>query len=218
LSQQLGLSPDRLAHWQNIIEKMYIPFDAERAIHIQFDGFFDMEYIPVSHYEPRAISVMSILGHARTIQTQVIKQADIVMLMALLGDAVGPRDVLLNNWNTYYPRCDHGSSLSPALHTWVAARLGLTDVATELFEHAAGIDLNDNKGNINHGIHGAASGGLWQAVVLGFCGLHLTADGPALDPCLPDHWQQVSFNVYYRGQKYHFDVPNPSMVVASPPS
>lgn len=215
LTAQLDLNPQRLEHWQTVINKMYIPFDDQRRIHVQFDGFFDLEYIPVPHYEPRTAAVMSILGHARTIQTQVIKQADVVMLMALLGDVVGPRDVLLNNWNTYYPRCDHGSSLSPAVHSWVAARLGLTETAAELFAHAAGIDLNDNKGNVAQGVHGAACGGLLQALILGFCGLHLTADGPAVDPTLPAHWRQVSFNGYYRGQKYHFDVLNPSMV-ASP--
>lgn len=212
LTDQLALTAERLDHWRDIINKMYIPFDAQRRIHVEFDGFFDLEYIPVPHYEPRTMSVMSILGHARTIQTQVIKQADVVMLMALLGDALGPRDVLLNNWNTYYPRCDHGSSLSPAVHTWVAARLGLKDVAAEMFEHAAGIDLNDNKGNVNHGIHGAACGGLWQAVTLGFCGLHLTEDGPAVKPDLPAHWRSVSFNVYYRGEKRRFVVKNPVKV------
>lgn len=209
LIEQLDLNNDRLAHWNDIITKLYIPFDDERQIHIQFDGFFDMEFIPVPQYQPRTVSVMDILSHKRTIQTQVIKQADVVMLMALLGDAIGSREVMLNNWNAYYPRCDHGSSLSPAVHAWVAARLGISATANELFEHAAGIDLKDNKGNVNHGIHAAACGGLWQAVTRGFCGLHLTEDGPAVQPALPDHWRKVSFNAYYRGQKYHFEVTNP---------
>lgn len=210
LVEQLDLNNGRLAHWRDVIEKMYIPFDHERQIHVQFDGFFDMEFIPVPQYTPRTVSVMDILSHARTIETQVIKQADVVMLMALLGDAVGPREVMLNNWNTYYPRCDHGSSLSPALHAWVAARLGINDTAYELFEQAAGIDLKDNKGNVNHGIHAASCGGMWQAVTRGFCGLHLTENGPAINPSLPAHWRKVSFNVYYRGQKHHFEVTNPA--------
>lgn len=61
-----------------------------QQIHIQFPGFFDMEYIPVPHYEPRTASVQAILGHQRSIQSQVIKQADVVMLMALLGEDLGP--------------------------------------------------------------------------------------------------------------------------------
>lgn len=209
----LDLNPQRLAHWRDIIDKMFIPFDPERQIHIQFPGFFDLEYVPVQQYQPRTVSVQAILGHARSIQTQVIKQADVVMLMALLGDEVGSREVMLNNFNTYYPRTDHGSSLSPAIHAWVAARLGLDDIAYEMFEHAGAIDLKDNKGNVRDGIHGAASGGLWQALIFGFCGLHIDAQGElAIAPNLPEHWKQVSFTVYYRGEKRSFTIPTPVSV------
>ncbi len=215
LIHELKLTPERLDHWRDIIEKMFIPFDLERQIHVQFPGFFEMEYIPVPHYQPRTSSVQAILGHTRTIQSQVIKQADVVMLMALLGDTLAPREVLLNNWNTYYPRTDHGSSLSPSVHAWVAARLGLGDLAYELFEHAAGIDLDDNKGNVKDGIHGAASGGLYQALVFGLCGLHINEAGElALEPRLPEHWKQVSFTVYYRGEKRRLTVTNP--VIGTP--
>jgi trehalose/maltose hydrolase-like predicted phosphorylase len=211
LIKQLDLNPTRLAHWQDVINRMYIPFDEQKQLHVQFDGFFDLEYIPVPKYEPRVGGVWPMLGHHRALNSQVIKQADIVMMMALLGDQVGSREVMLNNWNTYYPRTDHGSSLSPAMHAWVAARLGLLDDAFHMFEHACWIDLKDNKGNVRDGIHAAACGGLWQAVVFGFCGLHLTETGDVkIDPKLPSHWKHVSFSVYYRGKKHTFNVSNPA--------
>jgi kojibiose phosphorylase len=219
LTQSLDLTPERLAKWRDIIEKMYIPFDGTQEIHVQFPGFFDMEFIPVPDYEPRTTSVQAILGHARSTQTQVIKQADVVMMMALLGETIGApdganvRQVMLNNWNTYYPRTDHGSSLSPAVHAWVAARLGLRDEAYKLFYHAAHIDLHDNKGNVKDGIHAAACGGVWQAVIFGFCGLHIDDQAELkLHPSLPDHWRQVTFKVYYRGEKREFTVKNPVLV------
>lgn len=208
LRQNLDLSESRLAKWLDIIQRMYIPFDESKQIHVQFDGFFDLEYIPVLKYEPRVGGIWGFLGHERALQSQVIKQADVVMLMALLGDVVGSREIMLNNWNTYYQRCDHGSSLSQAMHTWVAARLGLEKEANKLFQEASAIDLEDNKGNVADGIHGAASGGLWQAVVFGFCGLHLTENGPAIAPELPSHWRSVKFNVVYRGQKIAFTAEN----------
>jgi kojibiose phosphorylase len=205
----LDLTPERLVHWRDIIEKMFIPFDTEKQIHVQFPGFFDLEFVPVLDYEPRTSSVQGILSHERTLKTQVIKQADVVMLMALLGHELGSNEVMLNNWNTYYPRTDHGSSLSPAVHARVAARLGLDDLAHHLFDHAAGIDLNDNKGNVRDGIHAAACGGLWQALVFGFCGLHIDQDGALkVAPRLPEHWKKVSFSVYYRGEKRQFSVEN----------
>ncbi len=211
LSAALDLSPSRLAAWRDIIENMHIPFDDEKQIHVQFDGFFDLEYIPVSKYQPRIGGIWGLLGHERILQSQVIKQADVVMLMALLGDEAGSAEVMRNNFNTYYQRTDHGSSLSPAIHAWVAARLGLADIAYEMFERAAAIDLEDNQGNVADGIHAASCGGLWQAIVFGFCGLHIGQGGPAVDPKLPKHWRRVSFSVTYRGKAHHFDVVNPAV-------
>ncbi len=77
LERALDLTPARLDHWRDIIANMYLPFDAERQIHIQFPGFFEMEYIPVPEYEPRAVSVQGIVGYKRSVQSQVIKQADV---------------------------------------------------------------------------------------------------------------------------------------------
>ena len=211
LRNALDLSESRLDTWRDIIDKMHIPFDEERGVHEQFDGFFDLEYIPVQKYQPRVGGIWGLLGHERVLRSQVIKQADVVMLMALLGREVGSSEVMLNNFNTYYQRTDHGSSLSPAIHAWVAARLDLADIAYEMFERAAAIDLEDRQGNVADGIHAASCGGLWQALFFGFCGLHLTDDGPAVDPKLPAHWRRVSFSVTYRGKAHQFDVVNPAV-------
>ena len=185
LIDALDLSEARLDQWRDIIDRMHIPFADERGVHEQFDGFFALEYIPDSQCQPRVGGIWGFLGHERILRSQVIKQADVVMLMALLGGEVGARDVMLNIFNTYYPRTDHGSSLSPAIHAWVAARLGPADIAWEVFERAAAIDQEDWQGNAADGIPAASCGGLWQAVVFGFCGLQLTEAGPALDPKLP---------------------------------
>jgi len=224
LIASLGLTAERFHHWRDVIANLFIPFDHDRMIHVQFPGFFDMEYIPVQKYHPRVTSVQAILGHSRSIQTQVIKQADVVALMALLGENIGVPDrrqkmgqvadadvgrVMKNNWDTYFPRCDHGSSLSPAMHAWVAARLGLNDEAYDQFHHAAHIDLLDNKGNVRDGIHAAACGGVWQAAVFGFAGLHLNEAGePALAPNLPAHWRRLAFTVFFKGEKRRFAVSN----------
>lgn len=202
LGRKLSIDQAALDRWQDVIDRIYIPFDAERRIHIQYDSFFDLKPVDVLAYQPRVASLQSVFGYEATRHLRIIKQADVVMLMALLGAQVGDRDVRLNNWETYYPLCDHGSSLSPAVHAWVAARLGKLDLARELFEHAAEIDLRDNKGNSRDGIHGAACGGLWQALAFGFAGLHLTADGPAVDPHLPAGWNRLQFPVRYRGERY----------------
>ena len=202
LAGALALDDAALEHWQHVIDYLYIPFDPERQIHIQYDNFFDLKPVDVLAFEPRVASLQTVFGYEALQKLRIIKQADVVMMMALLGQQVGGPAVLRNNWDTYYPMCDHGSSLSPAVHAWVAARLGLIDLAHDLFGHAASIDLHDNKGNARDGIHGASCGGVWQAVAFGFAGLHLTPDGPALDPHLPPGWDRLRFSVRYHGERY----------------
>ena len=202
LAGALTLDAAAFERWQHVIDHLYIPFDSARQIHIQYDDFFDLEPVDVLAFEPRVASLQTVFGFEAVQHLRIIKQADVVMMMALLGEQVGSPAVLGNNWDTYYPVCDHGSSLSPAVHAWVAARLGLIDLAHGFFEHAASIDLRDNKGNARDGIHGASCGGLWQAMAFGLAGLHLTADGFALDPHLPPGWERLRFSVRYHGERY----------------
>ncbi len=201
LTQQLDLSAARVAHWRDIAAKMYVPRHAELNVYEQFDGFFEMDAIDVSAYEPRVKNMDVILGHARTQHTQVLKQADVVMMMALLGDRIGSREERLRNWRVYMPRTAHDSSLSASIHAWEAARLGLTDEAYAFFMRSAGLDLENNKGNVRDGIHAAANGALRQAIVFGFAGLHITQDGGwATDAHLPPWWESVTFSFYFRGE------------------
>lgn len=206
LAASLSLDDKAFDHWQTVIDRLYIPFDEERQVYIQFDNFFDLTPVDVLAFEPRVASLQSVFGHEPTQKLRIIKQADVVMLIALLGEQLGDKAALRRNWDMYYPMCDHGSSLSPGAHAWVAARLGLVDLARDLFEHAASIDLRDNKGNARDGIHGAACGGLWQAMAFGFAGLHLTENGPALDPHLPPGWKRLRFSIRYQGERYTFTI------------
>lgn len=211
LSARLGISEERLAHWQRIVAGMYIPYDKERGIYEQFEGFFNLQPLDLAHWQPRAAIMDSILGHSIAQETMVIKQADVVMLMALLGEEAGSYQDRIRNWEFYFPLVDHGSSLSPSTHAWVAARLGLTETAYRLFMYAASIDLEDAKGNVRDGIHAAAAGGLWEAVVLGFAGLRLEGTTFTVDPKLPEHWRSIRFRIWHRGQQHiiHLTSPEP---------
>ena len=90
----------------------------------------------------------------------------------------------------YEPRCGHGSSLSPALHALVAARLGRLDLAARYLNrraHRSRFTTVNSAG----GVHIAAMGGLWMAVMMGFVGLKPLGEELALDPMLPEAWQAL---------------------------
>lgn len=208
LNSELSLNSDSLTQWQAIIDKLFIPMSDENGgVFEQFDGFFDrLKPFNLEDYVPRTKNIDWMLGQELMQSTRVIKQADVVMLMAVLGETLGDRDFLMRNWETYLPVVDHGSSLSPSIHAWVASRLGLTEEAYDLFIYSATIDLEDHKGNVHDGIHAASCGGVWQAVVFGFCGLTIKDGQPVVNPNLPSHWKRVKFNIQYQGQPFTFDI------------
>jgi trehalose/maltose hydrolase-like predicted phosphorylase len=139
-----------------------------------------------------------VIGRERTQRSQVVKQADVVALLALLPDEF-PGAAAKANFRYYEPRCAHGSSLSAGIHAMVAARLGETETALRFLRQAAAADLELDP-NSAGGIRIAGLGGLWQAIVLGFAGLHLESDMLCIDPRLPPEWRSLSFRVCWRGR------------------
>lgn len=207
LSALLDLTPERLARWRAVIDGLIFLHDPETGLIEQFEGFFGLKDVDWPAFEGRTESMQALLGIEKTNRYKVLKQADVIALLALLGDTFD-RKTWQANWDYYVPITDHeyGSSLGPAMHAWVAARLGQPDVAYEHFLRAARADLADVRGNAGEGIHAASAGGLWEAVVFGFAGLRLTQEGPALDPHLPPHWKRLAFRVQYHGQPFQFDL------------
>ena len=130
----------------------------------------------------------------------MVKQADVVALLALLPDAFDAR-VREASFRYYEPRCGHGSSLSRSVHAVVAARLGDVTMAERYFHETAATDLADTRGGSAGGVRIAALGGLWQTAMFGFVGLSLRPDGVALDPQLPPAWRVVTFRLQWRGRR-----------------
>src|SRR3984893_7565437 len=141
-----------------------------------------------------------VLGRERTQASQVVKQADVVMLLALLPERFDPH-VHERNFRYYEARTGHGSSLSRAMHSIVAARLGDLKLAERYFRETAATDLEDTTAGIAGGVRIAALGGLWQAAILGFAGLGLEDDGLHFNPRLPPTWEVFCFRVQWRGRE-----------------
>ena len=199
LADRIALAPDEPERWGEVASAMYTGFDPATRVFEQFRGYFDLEEVDLAAYEPRSAPMDLLLGREKIGRTKVIKQADVVLLIRLLWDRFPP-EVREANFRYYEPRCAHGSSLSPSMHALVAARLGDTERAERYFRQSAEIDLADNMGNAAGGVHAAALGGLWQAVIFGFAGLHFGPGGPLLDARLPRNWSGVRFPIQWRGR------------------
>jgi len=200
LSRQLDLDDAELEHWAAVAQTIATGLNPDTGLFEQFTGYFDLEDVDLSAYAGRSVPMDVVLGRQRTQRSQVIKQADVVALIALLSDEFAG-ETGATNFGYYEPRCGHGSSLSSSMHGLVAARLGKTELALDYFHRTAAIDLADTKVAIGGGIHIAAQGGLWMMSVLGFAGLSLRDDGVALAPRLPVSWSSLGFSIQWRGRR-----------------
>lgn len=215
LEARLNLTPERLQKWADIIQKILLFYDPKTHLIEQFEGFFNLEDVDWHEYEWRTQSMQAILGVEGANERQVLKQPDVLMLLYLLRSPLPPElnakrgKLLQANWDYYAPRTDHtyGSSLGPAIHAILACELDQPEAAYQHFMRAALVDLKDVRGNANEGIHGASTGGVWQAVVFGFGGVQITENGPVVEkPHLPPNWTRLKFRMHWRHQWYDFDL------------
>jgi kojibiose phosphorylase len=197
---RLGVTPAERDGWTDVAERMTVVFDPATSLYEQFDGFFALEDVRAVDLAPRPFTGELVVGVERLRKTQVVKQADVLLMGVLLPEEVAP-DVQAANYGYYEPRTSHGSSLSPAMHALVAARLGRLDDALSYFHLAGGVDLDNRMGNAADGVHIATMGGLWQAAVFGFGGVRADGDAVRIDPTVPPAWDSLAFPVRWRGTR-----------------
>ena len=206
LVDRLDLSQTRLAHWRDVIQKIYLNINADGLIE-QFEGYYQRKYVDLLAMEPRNESAQVIFGIEGANQTQVIKQPDVLILLYLLQQHYS-HEIVQINYDFYTPRTDHsyGSSLGPSIQAIMACEVGRQEEAYEHFIRAVRADLRDVRGNAGDGIHGASAAGTWQAVVFGFAGLRVTQEGWTVNPRMPKHWKRLTFKFYHRGKQHTVDI------------
>ena len=173
----------------------------------QFDDYFTLEDIPLSDLVGRKLHPYEYFGGGNGLATttQILKQADVVLMMYLFGELYSLQTKSIN-WEYYEPRTEHGSSLSACSYSLIAAEIGKVDWAYRYFMKTATIDL-EGKGKqyvgtlYIGGTHPAGNGGAWMSAVFGLCGIRCTESGIEINPHLPAHWKEVTVPLNVRGQK-----------------
>jgi trehalose/maltose hydrolase-like predicted phosphorylase len=198
LRKKLALSDEELADWRDAVARIVIGLDPATGIYEQFAGFHALEPLDLAAYAERTVPIDVVIGRERTQRSQVVKQADVVALIALLPGEF-PGAMAETNFRHYEPRCAHGSSLSAGMHALVAARLGDPEMALRYLRETAATDLDLDPSSAG-GVRIAGLGALWQAVLRGFAGLDLMSETLAIDPKLPPQWRSLSFRVCWRGR------------------
>jgi len=195
-----GLEPSELSEWQRAADHMYLPVDEKTGIHPQDDNFLEKEIWDFAN-TPREKFPLLLHYHPLVLyRHQVIKQADVVMAMFLLGRDF-PFEDKKRNFDYYDPLTTRDSSLSSCIQSIVASEIGYADKAFDYFMDAALVDLADIGGNVIDGVHIASMGGTWMALVYGFGGMRDDEGELCFRPKLPERWDHLRFRLTIRGQR-----------------
>jgi kojibiose phosphorylase len=207
LLQRLQFPADEFERWQDVAKGIRFLYDSDTGLIEQFEGFFDHETVDPELFRTADRSLQVIFGIEGANERQVLKQADVIMLLCLFRDEFDEA-TWRTNWDAYMPITDHryGSSLGPSFHAWAACEVGRPEEAYAHFMLAARADLRNPRGNAGDGIHAASTGGVWQAAVFGFAGLRRSAEGWIVRPRLPQHWERLAFSYRFHGKPCAVDI------------
>ncbi|MGD0452250.1 MAG: glycosyl hydrolase family 65 protein [Solirubrobacteraceae bacterium] len=197
-STDADLDPHERAGWLDLADALVDGYQPDSGLYEQFAGFFGLEPLVISEIAPqRPIAADLLLSPERVHRAQVVKQADVLMLHHLVPDEVAAGS-LAANLAFYEPRTAHSSSLSPGVHAALLARAGQLQQAHAALALTARIDLDDVSGSTAGGVHVAAMGSVWQALVFGFAGARPRGDVLELDPRLAAGWELLELRLRFR--------------------
>lgn len=200
ISNKICLTNEEMEKWKEVEEKIYIPYDKDKKLIEQFEGYFDKKDYVIDKFDennmpiwPEGVDITK-LG-----DTQLIKQADVVMLMLLLGEEFDEETKRIN-YEYYEKRTMHKSSLGPSMYAIMGLKVGDHKNAYQSFIRSANVDLVDNQGNTKEGLHAASAGGTWQVAVFGFGGMEIDKEGALnINSWLPEKWDKLSYKVFWKG-------------------
>ncbi len=200
LIRRVGLQPGEVESWERAAAAMHVPFDLVRGIHPQSDAFLDREAWDLDN-TPREKFPLLLHYHPLVIyRHRVLKQADIVLAMFLLGNEFS-EEQKRRNFDYYDPITTGDSSLSACVQSIIAAEVGHERQALEYFEYALLMDLADVAGNASDGVHIASAAGVWSALVFGFGGVRDFDGQLSFTPNLPRSWKELTFSLHFRDRQ-----------------
>ncbi len=198
IKDAVQLRPNEAEDWATMASAMRLNQDAQTGLCEQHDGYFDMPHLDLSKVPPEQFPLYKNWPYLKIFRWDFIKQPDVLLVPFFFGSEFSLEEKRVN-YEYYEPRCMHESSLSPCIHSILAAELGKEDDAYRYFGQATRLDLDDYNRNTWEGLHTTSMAGAYMNIVYGFGGLR--SDGPRLSfkPSLPTSWDGLRFKLHYRG-------------------
>jgi alpha,alpha-trehalose phosphorylase len=206
LVQKTALDLAEVQDWKRAADRMYVPYESQTGIYPQDDSFLGLEPWDFEHTPDDKYPLLLYYHPLDIYRRQVIKQADVILAMFLLGHEFTLEEKRCN-FQFYDPLTTGDSSLSSCVQAIVAAEIGEFEKASEYFIAALLMDLGDVGGNVHDGCHIASMGGTWMATVYGFAGMR---DYDGMLSFRPNHPPEprstIRFPLTYRGQSIEIEI------------
>jgi kojibiose phosphorylase len=215
LCQRLNLKAAEIQAWMHIAPRIRFRQRKDGVIE-QFDGYWKLRQVPLKGRNAHGLpAVPQRFNWKQVHKTQLLKQADVVMLLDLFHDLFEPK-TKAQNYAYYEPRTVHQSSLSPGMYALAAADVGQLEAAYRFFRLAVALDLENIAGNTAEGMHAASLGGVWQAVVHGFGGVRPARNTLQIRPQLPKSWKSLSFSFWWHGARLEIVIDHEKVRISAP--
>ncbi len=199
IMSKVQLTNNELNQWKNVADAMYFPFDSERNIYLQQDGFLDKELITVADLDKSQRPINQKWSWDRILRSPYIKQADTLQGMYFFEDQFSLEE-LERHFDFYEPFTVHESSLSPCVHSIQAAKLGRMEQAYTFYLRTSRLDLDDYNKEVHEGLHITSMAGTWMSIVEGFGGMRVKNNTLSFTPRIPKQWEAYSFKINFRDQ------------------
>ena len=188
-----------LKQWQLIIDNLYLGKKEGSNIFLQQDGFLDKELRSASSLNQAERPINQHWSWDRILRSCFIKQADVLQGIYFFEEDFD-LETIRQNFDYYEPMTVHESSLSPCVHSILAAKLGYEEKAYEMYMRTSRLDLDDYNHEAHEGLHITSMAGTWMSIVQGFGGMRVENGELTFNPMLPKKWKGFSFKVMFRGE------------------
>ncbi|HSQ45920.1 MAG TPA: glycosyl hydrolase family 65 protein, partial [Lutibacter sp.] len=193
------LTNEETKKWLQVADNMYFPFSEEHHVYLQQDGFLDKELIPVADLSTSERPINQKWSWDRILRSCYIKQADVLQCMFFFENKFS-KEELERHFEFYETLTFHESSLSPCVHSILAASIDRMPKAYEQYVRTSRLDLDDYNHEVHEGCHITSMAGTWMSIVQGFGGMRIWEDGVlSFSPQIPKEWKSYSFTINFRG-------------------
>src|SRR5215468_9872559 len=206
VKERTGLDPSEVELWRKAANEMYIPFDEATGIYPQDDSFLDREPWDFANTPADRYPLLMFYHPLNIYRHQVIKQADVLLGMFLVGQEFS-LEAKKRNFEFYDPLTTGDSSLSSCIEAIIALEIGAFEKAVEHARAALLMDLADIGGNVKDGCHIASMGGTWMVLAYGFAGLRDYDGILSFQPHRPPESQStLKLPLTYRGNVLDIEI------------